>query len=690
MCGAAGAAFAAAPEGAASGVPDSIRRFEMLTLSGPAGASAPGSGAMQARAGGRRLAVTFHTLGRTFDLDLEPNNLFAPGARNVWIDEAGTVEEAPSRIFYRGRVRGSDDSWVRVAVRNGTIDGMIWTPEETYFVEPAGRFFADAAADEMITYRQSDTVPEWTDESCAVAVPHRRHLARLSSGAKPARSLNQALTAALQQSASAVQMKVLDLGLVADYEYYLRHGGDSMNFLHTLMNLMDGVYQREINLKVRVSHTVVYSTASDPFGSTTVPLTLLDQFSTYKSNNSGAGGLLFGADLAHLFTGRDLDSNVIGIAWLGTTCSFGNGAGVSQDYRDANQPNALNSLVSLTAHEVGHNLNASHDTDVDCPQGFIMYPSVLTVGNLNDLHFSSCSKGAISSHVASRSCLAAAVPNTPTPTPTSIPTPSATRTATLTPTPPPEQEPRARELITAYYTGILGRAPEAGAVDAWFTGYFLAAVNAAFDVRFAPQEMGRLFFLSQEYTSRNRTDAQFIADCYQVFLRRPPAQAELDAWLADLSWNRPQVVALFARSEEFTTYVQGLFPGLSGVPARNLVTTMYVGLLDRLVDAAGLGYFAGRFESAYTTAGIEGVRGEARALGRMTLASAEYQSKSPTNQTHVERLYRGYLGRFPATSELDYWRGELDAGRWTTNTLIDAFAASAEFTALLNATFGPA
>jgi len=204
-----------------------------------------------------------------------------------------------------------------------------------------------------------------------------------------------------------------------------------------------------------------------------------------------------------------------------------------------------------------------------------------------------------------------------------------------------------------------------------------------------PQEMGRLFFLSTEYANRNRTNAEFIRDCYQTFLRRQPSQSELDTWLSSSStWNRPQVVTLFAQSTEFASYIQGLFPGLNGVPTRNLVTTMYIGLLDRIVDSAGLAYFSGLFEWAYATTGIEGARNEARNLGRLALASAEYQSKNPTNQTHVERLYRAYLGRFPATSELDYWRGELDAGRQTTNSLIDAFAASSEFTGRLNTHFG--
>jgi hypothetical protein len=64
-------------------------------------------------------------------------------------------------------------------------------------------------------------------------------------------------------------------------------------------------------------------------------------------------------------------------------------------------------------------------------------------------------------------------------------------------------------------------------------------------------------------------------------------------------------------------------------------------------------------------------------------------SKNPTNETHVVRLYRAYLGRYPGTNEIDYWRGQLDAHALTTTDLINQFAASAEFTGRLNGFFGP-
>lgn len=252
----------------------------------------------------------------------------------------------------------------------------------------------------------------------------------------------------------------------------------------------------------------------------------------------------------------------------------------------------------------------------------------------------------------------------------------------------PDRQTLARQLITSYYVDILGRAPEAGAVDSWYLGYFINAVSSAIDVRFVAREMARVLFGSVEYQVRARTREQFLRDAYQVFLRRSPSQFEIDGWLAG-TWNQPQVVTTFAESAEFDNYIQGVFPCLAGIQTGNFVTAMYIGLLDRLVDAGGLAAWKGVFDSAFVTGGIVETRNQARYFGVQVLASTEYTSKNPTNETHVVRLYRAYLGRYPGTGEITYWRGQLDAQLLTTTNLIDQFAASAEFTGRLNSFFGP-
>lgn len=77
-------------------------------------------------------------------------------------------------------------------------------------------------------------------------------------------------------------------------------------------------------------------------------------------------------DIAHLFTGKEIDSNVIGIAWLGAICDPDIGFGLSQ----SDCCGSIAAAADLTAHELGHNWNAGHCNCV----GWTMNPFI-TVGN---------------------------------------------------------------------------------------------------------------------------------------------------------------------------------------------------------------------------------------------------------------------------------------------------------------------
>jgi subtilisin family serine protease len=246
-------------------------------------------------------------------------------------------------------------------------------------------------------------------------------------------------------------------------------------------------------------------------------------------------------------------------------------------------------------------------------------------------------------------------------------------TPTPTPLPPPTD---ARTLIERFYWWVLARAPEPGTVEAWESGYFNYALTFDIDVRFLPQEMGRLFFLSDEYASRNRSDAEFITDCYGAFLQRLPSPSELAAWLGG-SWDRPQVVTVLGESQEFTDLVRRLFPDRAGDPTRNFVTAMYIGLLDRLVDQGGLAHWAGLFGAAPDPAE------QSKRMARAIIGSPEFLGFGPSNRDYVARLYRALLGRFPNRSEQVFWVAELAAGRRTVDDVIDVLGDSREFAARL-------
>lgn len=408
------------------GLADGIRHFEAVErLAAPATLQSPRGGG-GASAAVKPHVISFRTLGRRFDLEIEPNESVTQGAEILWIGEDGVAMEAPTAAFYRGRLLGEPDSWVRFTLRDGAWEGMISTPNEVYFVEPSQRFVADAAADEMIAYRLSDIDPDWSSAACGA--PHDE-----SGGDATLGSDIRSLAGLAQGGGAAATLEEAEIGLVADYEYYQTYGTGTANRLLSILNQVDGIYQGEVGVKLKAGTIVVFTTVNDPFTNTTTPNTLLNEFSTFKSgNDDNPSQVLYGMDLAHLFTGRDMAGSVIGIAWLGTLCSSFYGAGVSQDF---------SSDVLLAAHEMGHNFGAPHDnqTGSACgyePSGLIMNP-VLSGLQPN---FSGCSKTMIAAEVGAANCLqlVSTTPSpsaTPTRTPTSTPSPSPSGTATPTFTP---------------------------------------------------------------------------------------------------------------------------------------------------------------------------------------------------------------------------------------------------------------
>ncbi len=126
-------------------------------------------------------------------------------------------------------------------------------------------------------------------------------------------------------------------------------------------------------------------------------------------------------------------------------------------------------------------------------------------------------------------------------------------------------------------------------------------------------------------------------------------------------------MTMFANSDEFAAYIENLFPGLNGLPTRNFVTTMYIGLLDRLVDGGSLVNWSDLFD------GSADKLATAEYMVQVVIDSTEFQTVVKTNKDLVIRLYRGFLGRFPNDGEVTYWAGELTQGIQTLAEVIRFF-----------------
>ena len=344
--------------------------------------------------------VWFSAFGSDFELRLEPNDLFASKAQNIWIRDEADSTETPTTRFYKGHVVNKPHSWVRLSIRNGILDGMIRTEEDIYFIEPGEKFAASAA--HMVIYRLSDTRSDWGPGSCALDHPQVEFEMSQHAAVSELPAQYELLVSELQQmTANNETLAEIEIGVVADYSLYQEHGASTATHLHNILNQVDGVLRAAVGLTLKITQTVIFTSASvDPFSTTTSASALLNEFSSYKGDTSSP---IYGTDLAHLFTKRDFAGSTIGIAWLGTLCSNSFGAGLSQDYTTDNK-----SLVLLTVHEIGHNLSAPHDNQQgsaceSTPFGFAMNPWISTSLNLQ---YSDCSKGFIATEVVGASCLA--------------------------------------------------------------------------------------------------------------------------------------------------------------------------------------------------------------------------------------------------------------------------------------------
>lgn len=238
------------------------------------------------------------------------------------------------------------------------------------------------------------------------------------------------------------------------------------------------------------------------------------------------------------------------------------------------------------------------------------------------------------------------------------------------------------EFIEHFYQSFLNREPEPGAVDRWRVGYMEHMLNCDVDARLITREMARIFLDSPEYAARNRSDEEFLRDCYMAFLWRAPSQGELDGWLGG-AWTRGEALTCLGRSEEFSTLMENLFPNSQGDATRNFVTGMYIGTFDRPAEAGGLLYWADVLNQA------DDKRAAAKTMARVLFTSAEYIGMNQTAEDTVIRLYRSFLGRFPGEDEVAYWAGELKTGRLTLDQAIELFGDSVEFATILNRYFPP-
>jgi hypothetical protein len=336
--------------------------------------------------------VTFDAYGRRFELSLLPNERIR---RAMSANNTATVP-------LEGTVEGAAKSWVRMTRSPSGWRGMIYDGQDLYAVEPASDV-AGATVEPLtvsgsspVVYRLDDAVLPPEEMSCEIVQPDGSSTTASAGFNQLSRELHaQAATSELAAS------KQIRIGIVGDFEFVNQFASGMTTVEDAIvarMNIVDGIYTSQLGVKISLAPFTLFRTASDPF-SKTKPSDLLSEMRNYRGSSSAQLAL----GLSHLMTGKDLDGDTVGIAYIGTVCDGSNASSLSEGRRTTTQ-SAL-----IAAHEIGHNFGAPHDGETGAcsstPQTFLMAPRL----NGSD-QFSSCSIAQMQPFVNNGRCLTAYVP----------------------------------------------------------------------------------------------------------------------------------------------------------------------------------------------------------------------------------------------------------------------------------------
>jgi hypothetical protein len=109
------------------------------------------------------------------------------------------------------------------------------------------------------------------------------------------------------------------------------------------------------------------------------------------------------------------------------------------------------------------------------------------------------------------------------------------------------------DMVMDFYRGLLSRLPDDGGFDFWVGRFRTAQCTSMAAVMQQVDAVSSLFVSSPEYTARNRTNAQYVGDLYNTFMRRGADLTGVLYWVGKLDGglSRDGLRQEFAKSPEF-------------------------------------------------------------------------------------------------------------------------------------------
>ena len=296
-----------------------------------------------------QVSIPFENVAYT--LNLEPYSIRSDEYQVFMQDDDGELYEVPAGPIrtLRGSIAELEGSVVAGSLMEDGLYARIRLANgQEFWMEPVGEKLEGVASDVYAFYNTDDIIP--SGGVCA-AEDHMDVAGILAMQANyEQRSTNRGTIICTAQ-----------LACDTDYEYYQDWGGQTESRINQVINSINSQYESQLDITHEITTVIVRSSSSDPYTSNDAG-TLLDQFANEWQSGYPS------RDLAHLFTGRNLNSGTIGIAWLGSVCT-----GYAYGLAESDCCGSFGCATDLSAHEIGHGWAAGHQNN---PAYNTMYPSI--------------------------------------------------------------------------------------------------------------------------------------------------------------------------------------------------------------------------------------------------------------------------------------------------------------------------
>lgn len=299
-----------------------------------------------------------------------------------------------------GSLEGKTGSWVRMTKTSEGTHGLIWDGAELYVVEPSNTVRNALAASlpdpesAAVIFKLSDTTLDLGTEYCGSELHSNTEASH--TGLATYQALTTELSEQLTSSSGTPTLR-LEMQALGDAAFRAQYDSDqtALEAILVRLNNVDGIFTAQMGLEVQATDVQIYGADPGSLSQSTDAGTLLSSLGQLRKNNPVMG--TYGA--THLFTGRDLDGDTLGIAYIGNICGARYGASLSEI---RNRGAWIDSLVA--AHELGHQLGAVHDGTGAC--GGTPAQSYLMGAQINgSSELSQCSRESIFATMQYAACL---------------------------------------------------------------------------------------------------------------------------------------------------------------------------------------------------------------------------------------------------------------------------------------------